>query len=72
MKNQINEKAFLKIKMEEMSEEEHSKSGHSKREGNFCFAFPQKIVFTDHGTVRKMEQRKIKKYQNNWAQVNLT
>lgn len=70
-----------------MSEEENSKSGHTKREGSFCLGFvvvllvcfgfvsffsPQKIAFADHETVRKMEQRKIKKYQNNWVQVNLT
>lgn len=29
-----------------MSEEENSKSGHTKREGSFCLVFLQKIVFT--------------------------
>lgn len=57
--------------MVEMSEEENSKSGQKRRELLSCFIFPWKIVFTDHGTVRKMEQRNTKKYQNNWAQVNL-
>lgn len=65
-------KPLKKRKDGRISEEENSKSRHTKREGSSCFVFPQKIVFADHGTVRKMEQGKIKKYQNNWAQVNLT